>query len=60
MPVEDLRLYYVFLHEVFILRPNPLRHNFTEPQLELLVNEVVCLAALNLSSATIFWALDWE
>ena len=60
MPVEDLRLDYIFLYQVFILRANPLRHNLTEPQLEFLVNEVVCLTALDLSSATVFGALDRE
>ena len=58
--MKDLRLDYVFLHQVFILRSNPLRHDLTKPQLELLVNEVVCLTTLDLSSATVFGALDRE
>ena len=60
VPVENLRLDYVFLHEVFILRSNLLCHNLTEPQLELLINEEVCLTTLNLSSAAVFGTLDRE
>ena len=58
--MEDLRLDYVLLHQIFILRSNSLRHDLTKPQLELLINEEVCLAALDLSGAAIFGALDWE
>ena len=59
MPMKNLRLDNILLHELWILGADGLRHKLTESELELLINEKVSLTALNFSCASVAWTFYW-